>query len=109
MIQAIHDLYHAGIDCGVESYQGSGILAWVVDPANKRIEKTFALTDLDAISEWLVAEAARQRAITSDDTRSPRDLLAELTNVRRKDARRVTADERRRRIDEQTTRAHRSA
>lgn len=108
MIQAIHDLYHAGIDCGVESLQGLGVLAWVVDPANRRIEKTFALTDLGAISEWLVAEAARQRAITSD-AKSPHDLLAELTNVRRKDARRVTADERRRRLDEQTTRAHRSA
>lgn len=109
MIQTIRDLYEAGVDCGLESFQGSGVLAWVVDPRNRRVEKTFALPDLEAIAEWLLVEAARQRTTSESDTQSPHDLLAELANVRRKNARRVTADERRRRLDEQASRHHRSA
>jgi hypothetical protein len=96
MFDAIRELYQAGIDCGVESFQGCGVTAWIVDVGNRRVEKSFGLDELAAIPEWFVSEAISQRLPHRDlgDSRAPRDLLAELTNARRKDARRVSADER---------------
>ena len=96
MFDAIRELYHAGIDCGVESFQGIGVTAWIVDAGNRRIERSFALDELGAIPEWFVSEAISQRLPNRDlrDPRAPRDLLADLANARRKDARRVSANER---------------
>lgn len=93
MIESIRELYGAGVDCGVESFQGEGVLAWVVDAGNRRVEKRFAIHELEAVSEWLFTEAARQRE-TPSGTQTPRDLLAELANARRKDSKRVSVDER---------------
>lgn len=109
IIQAVRELYDAGVDCGIESFQGSGVVAWVVDAGNRRVEKTFGIQELESVSDWLVTEAARQRVKPHSDLRSPRDLLAELATARRRDTKRVTADERRERREHPLTEHHRTA
>jgi len=97
---AMARLYEAAIDCGVESYRGAGVIGWVVDARNRRIERHFAIDELDALGEWLCNEAVRQR---NDDGSGTRSLLHELVGSRRKDPKRVThseRDERKRDISE---------
>lgn len=109
MIQSIRELYQAGVDCGVESFQGAGVLAWVVDGGNRRVEKTFAIQELDEVSDWLITEAARQRTTPTSSTATPHELLADLANARRKDSKRVSVDERHERHRDHFSRSHRSA
>ena len=96
MLEAIQRLYAAGVDCGVESYQGVGVLAWIVAPGHRRLERCFAVSELDEIGEWLLAEAVagRSKDVGPSATRTPREILAELADSRRKDPRRISVDER---------------
>ena len=95
MFDAMRKLYHAGVDCGMESFQGSGFVAWIVDAQNHRLEKHFAIEELEKIPGWLFAEAIHLRYPSADDIkRTPRDPLAELAISHRKDPRRITPQER---------------
>jgi len=103
MIEAIRELFAAGVDCGVESYQGVGVLAWIVTPGQRRMERCFALSELETINEWLLAEAVGSKSaeLGLDANRNPRDLLAELAESRRKDPRRVSIEDRHERLGKQ--------
>jgi hypothetical protein len=94
IMQAVGALYAAGIDCGLESFQGYGITAWVVDDRNRRIERRFRVDELAAVSEWLCAEGGRQGSFERAYRAHARDLLAELTSESRKDAKRVEVRDR---------------
>ena len=89
--QVIGELYLRGIDGGLESYRGGGIAAWVVNDRNQRIEKSFAISALDAVAQWLHAEASRQRESKGLPKGEPdvHRLLAELGESARKGPRRV--------------------
>ena len=91
MFDAMRELFRAGVDCGVESYQGTGFVAWIVDPQNRRCEKCFAPGDLEAIPGWMFSEAMRLHYPNVDEIeRTPRHLLDELAHSSRKPPRRVT-------------------
>ena len=96
MLEAIQQLYAAGVDCGVESYQGVGVLAWIVAPGHRRLERCFAVSELDGIGDWLLAEsvASKSTEVGPIATRSPREILAELAESRRKGPHRISIDER---------------
>jgi hypothetical protein len=100
MLEAIQQLYAAGVDCGVESYQGVGVLAWIVAPGQRRLERCFAVSELEGIGDWLVMEAVGNRSteVGPITTRAPRDILAELAEGRRKDPHKVSIDERHARL-----------
>ena len=104
MIEAIRELFAAGVDCGVESYQGVGVLAWIVTPGQRRLERCFAVSELETIDEWLVAEAAGIKSVElgTNAQRSPRELLAEVAESRRRDPRRVSIEERHARLGKQS-------
>jgi len=87
----IAQLYAAAVDCGVESYRGAGVVGWVVDGHNRRVERHFRIDELDAVGEWLWHEALRQQ---EGDTGGTRSLLEELVGSRRKDPKRVTHSDR---------------
>ena len=103
MIEAIRDLYAAGVDCGVESYQGVGVLAWIVAPGQRRQERCFGLSELEAINEWLLIEAVGNKSVElgANPMQSPRELLAELAESRRRDPRRISIEERHERLGKQ--------
>jgi hypothetical protein len=88
----ISELYQAGIDCGLESFQGRGVTAWIVNERNRRVEKEFSADDLHAIAEWLRLEATQELAKRNGQTpgASAHSMLAELANSQRKDAKRVS-------------------
>ena len=90
--QVLEELYSAGVDCGLESFQGRGVTAWIVNERNRRVEKEFAANDLNALARWLRSEADRELAIRAG--RKPdtvtHSMLAELANSERKDAKRVS-------------------
>jgi hypothetical protein len=92
IIQVIGELYRSDIDCGLESYRGFGVTAWIVDEHNRRIERHFEANELDAISEWLQVEAARQHSFAYDLARGAvaHYLLAELADSPRKAPKQVT-------------------
>ena len=95
IVDVITELYSKGIDCGVESYRGFGITAWIVDERNRRIERGFEIQQADAIPEWLRQEAAVQ--LSGVDHRHEPDtlsLLAELMEGARKDPKQVSSRER---------------
>lgn len=93
-MQTIGALYAAGIDCGLESFQGYGVTAWVVDDHNRRIERRFRVDELEAVSDWLRDEGGRQGSFERAYSAHARDLLADLTNGTRKDAKRVEIGDR---------------
>src|SRR5687767_10393381 len=97
--QVIAELYQRGVDCGLESFGGVGVLAWVVDKRNRRIEQRFDIDHLDSIAEWLLAAASRELEAREGSAHegNARSLLAELSGAKRKDAKQVTYHERRRR------------
>jgi hypothetical protein len=105
MLEAIQQLYAAGVDCGVESYQGIGVVAWIVAPGQRRLERSFSMTDLGGIADWLLAEAVSSRSedVGSHENRAPREILAELAESRRKGPRRVSIDERHARLGKQSS------
>ena len=88
----LEELYRSGVDCGLESFQGRGVTAWIVNERNRRIEKEFDIDDLSAIAAWLRLEAAQE--IAKREGRTPNvsahSMLAELANSQRKDAKRVS-------------------
>jgi hypothetical protein len=99
IIQVIGALYRSDIDCGLESYRGSGVTAWVVDQRNHRSEKLFQVNELEHIAEWLLVHAS-DRYSTSDDLRqnaNPHDMLAALACSDRRGPKRVERQERDRR------------
>jgi hypothetical protein len=93
VLEAIARLYGRGIDCGLESFQGNGATAWVVDSRNRRIEKRFELERLDEIPDWLVSTAAALNA-ADDGLSNAHDLLAELAASPRKNPKRVETGDR---------------
>jgi hypothetical protein len=97
--QIIAELYGRGVDCGLETYQGAGVLAWIVDESNRRKEACFAVDQLDSIPEWLLAAASREvearEGFTHEETAHV--LLAELAGVARKEAKQISVHERKRR------------
>jgi hypothetical protein len=92
--QAIGALYAAGIDCGLETFQGHGVTAWVVDDHNRRVERRFHADELPALAEWLCSEGGRQGTFERAYSAHARDLLAELTSGTRKSAKRVEVGDR---------------
>ena len=84
LLHVITELYGSDIDCGLESLHGHGLIAWVVNDSNRRVEKRYDAREADAIAEWLVREAASQRAGRSRDSANTRGLLAELAGSQRK-------------------------
>jgi hypothetical protein len=94
LTDVIVELYKRKIDCGLESFQGVGLTAWVVNDRNRRVERTFDLEDADSIEEWLLSEAAGQCRTRATDHVKPLELLAELASSRRKRPKQVTQDER---------------
>lgn len=88
VLEAFAKLYQRGIDCGLESFQGNGATAWVVDTHNRRIEKRFDLEQLSDVPDWLVSTAAALNA-TDEGLSNAHDLLAELAASPRKDPKRV--------------------
>lgn len=88
---AIAELYRRQIDCGIESYQGTGVIAWVVDERNRRLEKIFDVECLEAVGDWLLEEPRRRE---HSEGKHVHEMLGELANSQRKDPKRV--DERRR-------------
>ena len=90
--EAMQTVYRSRLDCGLESYQGVGFVAWIVDEGNRRMERHFAVDALDEAGEWLLAEAAMRTNADEDSERTkPRSLLAELANSERKDPKRATS------------------
>ena len=85
--QAISELYRRSVDCGLESYQGIGVIAWFVDERNRRVEKTFSVEALEQIGDWWLEKLA------SSDAGSERgvahEMLAGLASCPRKDPQRV--------------------
>ena len=100
MLEAIQQLYAAGVDCGVESYQGVGVLAWIVVPGHRRLERCFAVSEVDAIGDWLLAEAVASNSaeVGPIAARGPREILAGLAESRRKGPHRVSVDQRQARL-----------
>ena len=99
VMQVVNALYAAGIDCGLESFQGYGVTAWVVDGRNHRIERRFRVDELESVADWLREEGGRQGSFERAYSAHTRDLLAELSNGR-KEAKRVEPGERAsRRVD----------
>jgi hypothetical protein len=95
MFDAMRKLYHAGVDCGLETFQGAGVIAWIVDGTNHRLEKQFTIEELDTIPGWFFAEAIRLHYSNPEAIeRTPRDLLSELASGARKEPRRVSPHER---------------
>jgi hypothetical protein len=94
--EVIKALYQRHIDCGVESLQGMGLTAWVVDDRNHRIERSFAIDELSSVGDWLRAEASRLYG-SAEYVDNTHVLLAELADSERKDAKRVNVAERQRR------------
>jgi hypothetical protein len=90
--QVLEELYSAGVDCGLESFQGRGVTAWIVNERNRRVEKEFAANDLDALARWLRSEADRELAMRAGHKPDnvTHSMLAELANSERKDAKRVS-------------------
>jgi hypothetical protein len=91
MIEVLHQLYAHGIDCGLETYQGFGLVAWIVDAQNRRREKYFEVDDLDSVAQWLLSQACERREL------QPHDLLSELARSARKPSKQVSTNERRER------------
>ena len=93
--QVIQELYRSNIDCGVETFFGSGVTAWVVDANNRRLEKQFAVDDFASIAAWLLSESVsvRQRADRNAGS-NVGSLVGELGGSVRKPAVRVSAHER---------------
>ncbi|MET0986835.1 MAG: hypothetical protein ABW034_15670 [Steroidobacteraceae bacterium] len=96
IIQVVQELYRLRIDCGLETYQGSGVTAWVVNERNSRVEKQFHIDDLETAAEWLLTEASRQREPSNSLEHDPHvhALLAELANSYRKDPKKVSPGQR---------------
>jgi hypothetical protein len=94
--RVIRELYCLHIDCGLESYQGVGVTAWVVDERNSRVERQFEVDDLDSVAEWLLSEASRQAESRTDlpNTTTVHALLSELSAGQRKDPKKVSRGER---------------
>ena len=92
----IAELYRRGIDCGIESFRGTGLLAWVVDERNRRVERHFDIDQLQSVDEWLMSEAARQYESQNELQRdtTTRSVLEELAGSERKDPKRITSRER---------------
>lgn len=93
VLEALAKLYQRGIDCGLESFQGNGATAWVVDARNRRVEKRFEMDRLNDIPDWLVSTAAALNA-AEDGLSNAHDLLAELASSPRKNPKRVEPDRR---------------
>jgi hypothetical protein len=97
LLDVISEIYASGIDCGLETYRGRGITAWVVNDRNRRVERRFAIDDAQGIAEWLQREAGSQRIVRHAHGGGARALLGELAGSERKGPKQVTSAEYRRR------------
>lgn len=90
----ISGLYVAGVDCGLETYRGSGVTVWIVYPGNHRVSRDFRLDEFDEIEEWLLSEAAVIVNSRLEQHESHQAILEALSKSKRRDPKRVSAEER---------------
>jgi hypothetical protein len=91
----VRTLYDCNIDCGMETYSGSGVTAWVVDAHNRRSERHFDIEHLDALPAWLASEAQRlYEPCEPAERRRVHSMLDDLALRERKPAVRVSAEQR---------------
>jgi len=93
--QVVRTLYECNIDCGVETYSGTGVTAWIVDAHNRRVEQHFGIDQLDALPAWLAAEAQRlHKPYEAAERQRVHSLLEDLALHERKPAIRISPEER---------------